>query len=154
MATFTLSTDDLSRLSPGARGEILTLFGLAPNARGLDSAAASGWFPVPSAIIKRFMRGVAEQSRELLKVLAQHNGEIKWTNLRKQVGRYDEWQDLKGFQAGMNRRLRRLVDDPGAIFVSWDESRIEYNQKGEPIDCYLKVHPETARSLRDYFGMA
>jgi hypothetical protein len=153
MPTVTLSADDLTNLSAAARAEIAALLS-ASSSTAVENPETSEWFPVPSAIIKRFMSGVADQSKELLRLLAQHNGEIKWSRLREELSRYKEWQDLKGFQAGMNRRLRGFVDDPHATFVSWDESRVEYDKNDEPMDGYLKVHSETAKSLREYFGMA
>jgi hypothetical protein len=63
------------------------------------------------------------------------------------------WQDLKAMLAGMNRRVRIVTGDDSTYFVSWDESEDEFDFVGKYVDGYLKVHPETARSLRAYFGI-
>ncbi|HEY5278201.1 MAG TPA: hypothetical protein VIJ67_00470 [Pseudolabrys sp.] len=149
MVTITLQPDDLAKLSAATCAEIVTLLGFKSPETAEQSETI--WTPVPETLIRKFMSGVAEQSKEILKLLAVSDGDIKWTDLRKDT-HYKEWQDLKGFQAGMNRRLRGLLDDPEAIFVGWDDSRTEYDVQNRPIDGYLKIHPETAKSLKSYFG--
>lgn len=152
MASCILTKDDLLQLSPAARGEILQLLNSGESSI-LDPESVSNWTAVPTVIMSKFMAGVSETSKEVLKLLAKSNGELKWSQMRKLMPRFKEWQDLKGFQAGMNRRLRGLIGDPNATFVGWDESHTEYDENDRPVDGILKVHLETAKSLRTYFRM-
>jgi hypothetical protein len=152
MASVTLTDADFPKLSASARKEILDLIGTSPTASPMPLEGFSEWTPVPSVIMNKFMSGISEQSKELLKLLAKGNGELKWSQIHS-LTKLKEWQDLKGFQAGMNRRLRGLIGDPTAFFVAWDESQTEYDENDRPVDGLLKVHVETAKSLRGYFRL-
>jgi hypothetical protein len=149
-----LDDADLIKLGPTVRSAIADLVAarvVTPPKAGAP-IEVDGWFPLPSTMTPSFVDGVSQKSKSILRILAEHGGRVKWSDVANATA-YEHWQELRGFLAGMNRRLRSRVDDPKAVLVGWDSSEDEYDGKGEWIDGYLKVHDETAKSLRRYFGL-
>jgi hypothetical protein len=65
------------------------------------------------------------------------------------TGGYDTWQQLRGFLAGLTKRVRTISGDPAAEF--WDAKDGPEVDDGEWTDDYLVIHPTTLESLRRYF---
>jgi hypothetical protein len=90
---------------------------------------------------------------QLLKLAAEHQGRVLWSAVRDSIG-LERRQDLKGVLAGLNRRLRSLTEEKASFLIMWDTSEDQLDAHGEYVDGFLKVHPETAKSLRAFFGMS
>lgn len=154
-----LTGHDLLQLSAKAREEILQLFGFSGRGEPSDSSPQQSssndheWYPVSRPLLPKCIASISPRSIRLLKLLAENHGRVKWSVIRDTL-QIAQWQDLKAMLAGMNRRVRTVTGDDATYFVSWDESEDEFDSAGRYVDGYLKVHPETARSLRSYFGMA
>ena len=161
MPSISLSAKDLARLSAAAREEIYELFPeVGKGKRKSESGDGDRFsqddelYPISQRLAgKCLAKPIDPKSTHLLKLVAEHHGRVLWSVVRDSIG-LQRWQDLKGVLAGLNRRLRSVVEDKESFLIMWDASEDRRDAQGEYVDGYLKVHPETAKSLRAYFGLS
>ena len=155
MPSVCLDVKDLEKLPPEALSAIYSLFPEPPadsSDAGRDSSN-DDFYPLSQRLAAKCLaRPIDPKSVQLLKLVAENNGRVLWSKVQSSLG-LARWQDLKGVLAGLNRRLRSITNDGDANLVTWDSSEDQTDASGEFIDGYLKVHPETAKSFRAYFGM-
>jgi hypothetical protein len=155
MASVSLNAKDLAKLSAAARAEIYELFPEAGTGNTKDDTYNSDdeLYPVSKRLaVKCLAKPIDPKSVQLLKLAAEHQGRVLWSTVRNSIG-LQRWQDLKGVLAGLNRRLRSITKDKESLLIMWDTSEDQRDAHGEYLDGFLKVHPETAKSLRSYFGL-
>jgi len=104
-------------------------------------------FEMTLKLTRVFMSGVADKTRKLLKIFAQHNGRISNDDLFKAMS-IQEGSDLRGVFAGITRRIRGLdVDEYSEVYlIWWDESPEENSGTHFMSDM-------TVLSLRKYFDI-
>jgi hypothetical protein len=156
MASVSLSVKDLAKLSDAARNEIYELFPTARIKQTVDETYSHDdeFYPVSKRLaVKCLAKPIDPKSVQLLRSAAEHHGRVLWSVVRDSLG-LARWQDLKGVLSGLNRRLRSLTNDSEAILIAWDASEDQLDAEDEYVDGFLKVHPETAKSLRAYFGLS
>jgi hypothetical protein len=156
MASVSLSVKDLTKLSEAARNEIYELFPMARIKQTENETYSHDdeFYPVSKRLaVKCLAKPIDPKSVQFLKLAAEHHGRVLWSVVRDSLG-LERWQDLKGVLSGLNRRLRSLTNDSEAILIAWDASEDQLDAEDEYIDGFLKVHPETAKSLRAYFGLS
>jgi hypothetical protein len=157
MPSVSLNTKDLAKLSPEAREEIYALFpepGTGKKSENDNYSQDEELYPVSKRLaVKCMAKPLDPKSVQLLKLAAEHHGRVLWSTARNSIG-LERWQDLKGVLAGLNRRLRSVTKDNESFLIMWDTSEDQLDGHGEYVDGFLKVHPETAKSLRTFFGMS
>jgi hypothetical protein len=157
MPSISLSAKDLAKLSAAARQEIYELFpetGTGKKGRDDSFGHDEELYPVSKRLaVKCLAKPIDPKSVQLLKLAAEHQGRVLWSAVRDSIG-LERRQDLKGVLAGLNRRLRSLTEEKASFLIMWDTSEDQLDAHGEYIDGFLKVHPETAKSLRIFFGMS
>jgi len=155
-----LESSDLASLSAGAKNEIISLFRSQPmNSEGnVEEAEAQGEeemegpLELTQKMMKKFMEGVSPESKALLKVFAENGGRASMLKLA-QVHGVDDWRKLRGFTAGLTRRVRNLFQDPEAYILGWDESSEVRDEGGVLLDGVYYVAEMTQGSLRKFFGL-
>ncbi len=90
---------------------------------------------------KKLLDGVGDTTKKCMKVFTEHNGSASCPQLLKASG-HQENRQLGGFQAAINRRLRKLIGDDEIFLFDWDEQRKMF-----------VVSPGTYSSLCEYFKL-
>lgn len=147
-----LTSDDLARLSLGAREEILTrLLGKEPGAappavpsepryKGIDMTNVAR---LSYREIRKWMEAASDKTKAGLQVFAQRNGVVRAKDLT--AAGID---NLAHFQSRTTIRTRTITGNRDAYLLGWDDWYKVDEGEGR-----YAVTPETCRSLRRYFEL-
>ena len=160
-------------LSPGVRAAVFAVLSEGGSVEGaddeqlvLDEAAAreidlTGYShseptdltPLSARQMKKFVQGVGPKTTGLLKFIAVHlAGKPKCSELMAH-GEYKTWQDMRGFFAGLTKRVRTVTADEEAVFWGYSPGPAAFDENGDEWrDDYVILHPQTLASLRAVFG--
>src|SRR5690349_4869167 len=153
MMQIILTSEDLARLSAGARDEILArLFGLepeVPSTAALDDPAYEGIDMTSVAHlsyreIRRWMEAASDKTKAGLLVFAERHGVVRARDLT--AAGID---NLAHFQSRTTIRTRTITGDRDAFLLGWDDWYKVDEGEGR-----YAVTPKTCRSLRRYFGLS
>ena len=145
-----LNEKDLSSLSKSTLNEIYSLIGR----QGVDSVnpletsdAEDRPYEMTEHMAKKFMSGVAEKTKNFLKVFADNEGIGKVDDLLKATDS-KILRDLNGIQAGLTRRIRKLdIDDDSEVYLlGWEDDEDDEEWGG-----YFYISKLTTQSLKSYF---
>jgi hypothetical protein len=158
-----LKPEDLGKLKPETVAELVGLVAgkeqergrkavrlvmrvLPLNSHGMDYEGVVDLSPEQ---VSQFMAGVSDQTREGLKVFAEHGPILDvTTGLLDDVG----IENYGHFQGRVTKRARTVTGDPEAYLLGYDEW--EWNDKGDTLEKgRFGVTQTTYDSLRKYFGL-
>jgi hypothetical protein len=101
------------------------------------------------ALARRFMNGVSAKTEKLIGVIVSNEGRASFSTLLKETGD-THWRKLAGFQAGVTKRARNLLDDDDAYLLACDNEI--YNDEDELLDAELYLSPMTLQAFKKYFA--
>jgi hypothetical protein len=155
-----IEQSDFHRLTPETQQELIEAFiGKDLFARKPELKSAKVLWRQPMDLSPdlgaRLLHGLSEPHRARLKLFARKGGRVTQRDLLKATNDSD-MRVLSHFQAVLSRRLRRLLDDPEKRIhlIGWDFNATKWNKSHTNIiNGVYYVTNETARTLRDYFGI-
>jgi len=146
-----LDAEDFGNLSKMAKDEILKqILGSEYSHQADVDEDLDGPAELTPFLAKKFMEGVGDTTKDLLKVFAENNGRASYSQLLAACA-HDDWRKLRGFFSGVTRRARGILNDPDTLLLVWDEDKAEYDEDGELIEGEYFMSNMTTKSLRTYF---
>ena len=152
-----VSTATLNKLSPTLRAELLNSTGISstPTPDGSsphDSSDAPAEFTV--ALTRRLVEDTSDSVRKVLRTIAeQPRNEFMLSSITKPMGlEASDLMAMRGIWSGITRRARKVLGDPKAILVRWDDVAV-YDEDEEYVDHQGHVAVLTHASLRQVFGL-
>lgn len=145
----TLTQDDFGKLTLDAQQEVLALI-----TGGFDDIIRptggehefKGLSDLTYEMVQKFMEGVGYWTKKRLRLITEEGGRASWECLDEMTN----GELNQGFQSGVTRRVRNILNDPNAALLGWRDS---YDSNGEPVlqlgEFY--VTPTTHKSLKRWF---
>lgn len=151
-----LDADDLRRLSPNARSEVMALLGGAPAGPPArqDRLKWREAYPLNEEEARLLVQGLSSKQKQRLALFASKTGRARMKDIMAAGGDKD-LKPSSTFAKDMTRRLRRLIDDPEkkAQLIQWDFESTKWDaSKTTIVDGVYYVAPTTAHSLRRALG--
>jgi len=156
---------DLPKFTPATRDELLAYAGIsaggAANPAGdtppLPPVLSSGEDGPPDLTVAMARKLIAEpispKSTAALKVIAESaTPEFHMKDAIAAAPETENYLDLRGAWAGITRRTRKILNDPGADLVWWEGDPI-YDDEEKYVDHVGRVSALTHQSLRAAFGI-
>lgn len=143
----TLNQNDLSKLKPQTREDLLSLVFPKPKAttiKGTENFEWEGVIDFTLNQIESFISGCSEQTTKGLRVFAE-NGPVIHASLLNTVG----ITNYGSFQGSCTKRARTISGQKDAFLFSWDDWDTD---KNDGLGHYA-VSEMTFRSLRKYFEL-
>ena len=142
-----LNEKDLSSLSRSALNEIYSLIGSQSLSPIETPDTEDRPYDMTEHMTKKFMSGVAEKTKNFLKVFADNDGVGKVEDLLEATDS-KILRDLNGIQAGLTRRIRKLdIDDDSEVYLlGWEEDEDDEEWGG-----HFYISEITTQSLKGYF---
>lgn len=141
----TLNQDDINKLTPQTRDELMSILFPKPVVRTVEGAEGFDWEGVVAftlADIEHFIEGCSEQTIKGLQIFAKH-GPIIHTDKLHQVG----ITNYGSFQGSCTKRARTVSGNSNAYLLAWDD----WDEYGGESGKYA-VSAMTYKSLREYFS--
>jgi hypothetical protein len=148
-----LTVEDFKRLSRVAREEIIGLLSNEATTPKAIEDSEDGPAQLTPFLVKKFMGNVGDLTKTLLRVFAENDGRATLSMLLSQTP-YTDWRKLTGFQAGVTKRVRNILQDNDAMLFGWDESTAKYDDNGALTDGEYFMSKLTLESLKKYYGIA
>jgi hypothetical protein len=108
------------------------------------------WFALNVPLARKLAQGCSEKTTKLLKLIVAGNGKAQVSVALQELG-YEKWQDLRGIQAGLNRRIRNITGLSEIYILDWDEDDKSYDKNGNYIDGRIAMRPESVAALKRVF---
>jgi hypothetical protein len=151
---------DFSRLSSGARSELLNL--LSPPTQLQSPIAATRrnfrWrqpHDVTLPLLRKLLKGADAATRDRLAIFARNNGRASMKQLLA-VTKDKDWHALTPWEGAITRRLRRLVGDDNRIvsLMQWDyDAEVWDSDHSHLLDGVYYLSETTTKSLRKLLGI-
>lgn len=162
MAALLVDEQDLARLSPSARQELLGLFGRSDTASDRDlpgqvwDADGDEAYPLSLREAKELIRGLSSSSRAILRVFCASSGDAigraTLTELLTVSGHSDVHRLRKAIP-GITRRLRTVTRNKEAWIFDWlDEDWVWDDEKKTYLHGAYFIPSPAIQSLRQAFG--
>lgn len=142
-----LTENDLSKLKPSSRADILARLFPSATISSQDTPAGFEWDDVVDLTpgeVETFMEGCSQETIAGLRIIAEH-GPIIRASLLEQAG----IDNYGHFQGRVTKRTRTVTGDRHAFLFTWDDWQSEQNQGVG----HYAVTATTHRSLRVYFDL-
>jgi hypothetical protein len=151
---------DFSRLSSGARSELLNLLSPATQLQSPITAARRNFrwrqpHDVALPLLRKLLKGADAATRDRLAIFARNNGRASMKQLLA-VTKDKDWHALTPWEGAITRRLRRLVGDDNRIvsLMQWDyDAEVWDSDHSHLLDGVYYLSETTTKSLRKHLGI-
>ena len=151
---------DFSRLSSGARSELLNLLSPPTQLQSPITAARRNFrwrqpHDVTLPLLRKLLKGADAATRDRLAIFARNNGRASMKQLLA-VTKDKNWHALTPWEGAITRRLRRLVGDDNRIvsLMQWDyDAEVWDSDHSHLLDGVYYLSETTTKSLRKLLGI-
>jgi hypothetical protein len=151
---------DFSRLSSGARSELLNLLSPPTQLQSPITAARRNFrwrqpHDVTLPLLRKLLKGADAATRDRLAIFARNNGRASMKQLLA-VTKDKDWHALTPWEGAITRRLRRLVGDDNRIvsLMQWDyDAEVWDSDHSHLLDGVYYLSETTTKSLRKLLGI-
>ena len=151
---------DFSRLSSGARSELLNLLSPPTQLQSPITTARRNFrwrqpHDVTLPLLRKLLKGADAATRDRLAIFARNNGRASMKQLLA-VTKDKDWHALTPWEGAITRRLRRLVGDDNRIvsLMQWDyDAEVWDSDHSHLLDGVYYLSETTTKSLRKLLGI-
>lgn len=151
-----LTVSTFNALQANTQAEILSVAGFTGGAVNHSVAAAEttdedGPSALSPLMVRKLTEKLGDKTLSVLRTIAQNeSATFRLKDIIAATDGAETYTDLRGVWSALTRRTRKILNDPDAILIWWDDNGT-YDAKGDYIDHVMSVAPSTHQSLRSYF---